>query len=455
MRRWVRGGWLVLLSAILLSGCTLGGGKQTEEWGEEETATIKVMYYDEQSFFQTYGNLFYAKYPNINLEVVSTQEIYKPDTDYREEFRKFIEEKQPDILMLSADEYEKYAAEGYLTDLDSLIKQSNFDLDGILPGVIDYLKSRGDGKLYGMSPTFNGQALFYNKDLFQQVGVPLPRDQMSWQEVFDLAGRFSGTNEDGQKIYGLSLGNYTTPDYAIRMVGETMRQTYVNPDSMAVTVNTDSWRQIFQMVLDAYQSGALHQEEMESGPRSFYTMEDYFKEQVFIGGRAAMSVDYFYALGNLQRAKDVLQDKIPDWGIVTVPVDPSNPDSSSFFSLNQIFAINAKTSNPRAAWEFIKYLSGDEYARVISRSLGNNGLPVRTEYIKDPEDRNIQAFYKLKPEETSLYSNYDKLPAAFLSSLNQMIREELELVMKNEKSVDEALNDIQEKGQAELNQAKE
>lgn len=135
MRRWVRGGWLVLLSAILLSGCTLGGGKQTEEWGEEESATIKVMYYDEQSFFQTYGNLFYAKYPNINLEVVSTQEIYKPDTDYREEFRKFIEEKQPDILMLSADEYEKYAAEGYLTDLDSLIKQSNFDLDGILPGV--------------------------------------------------------------------------------------------------------------------------------------------------------------------------------------------------------------------------------------------------------------------------------------------------------------------------------
>lgn len=253
----------------------------------------------------------------------------------------------------------------------------------------------------------------------------------------------------------MSLGNYTTPDYAIRMVGETMRQTYVNPDSMAVTVNTDSWRQIFRMVLDAYQSGALHQEEMESGPRSFYTMEDYFKEQVFIGGRAAMSVDYFYALGNLQRAKDVMQDKMPDWGIVTVPVDPSNPDSSSFFSLNQIFAFNAKTSNPRAAWEFIKYLSGDEYARVISRSLGNNGLPVRTEYIKDPEDRNIQAFYKLKPEETSLYSNYDKLPAAFLSSLNQMIREELELVMRNEKSVDEAMNDIQEKGQAELNQAKE
>lgn len=438
-----------------MAGCTFGGGGQAGQWDQEEKATIRVMYYDERSFYQTYGNLFYAKYPNIDIEVVSTQGIYKPDTDYREEFAKFIEEEQPDILMLTSDQYEKYAEEGYLYDLESYIQQSNFDLEGILPAGIDYLKIKGGGKLYGLSPTFSGRALYYNKDLFDQHGVSFPQDQMSWDEVFDLAKRFAGLEKDGKPVYGLSLGNYTTLEYVVSTIGNTMRQTYVNPDTMTVTIDTEGWNHIVTSAVDLFQSGALHQEERDSGPRSFYTMEDFYKEQVFIDGRAAMSLDYHYMLGELAQAKTVLKDKMPEWDVVTMPVDPSQPDVSSSFSADQIFAINAKSGNTRAAWELIKYISGDEYARVMSKSGTERGLLARTEYIKNEEGRNIEAFYKLKPEETSLYKNYDKLPENFLMTFNEWIQEELDLVAKNEKSVAEALATIQDKGQAELNRTKE
>lgn len=43
---------------------------------KNEVSTLKVMYYDEGQFFQHYGMLFSAIYPNVDIQVVSTQELY-------------------------------------------------------------------------------------------------------------------------------------------------------------------------------------------------------------------------------------------------------------------------------------------------------------------------------------------------------------------------------------------
>jgi len=60
----------------ILSGCNVGGGgadNGLKQLGKDEQATIKVMSnMDEPFFYQQYGALFSAKYPNIDVQVVST-----------------------------------------------------------------------------------------------------------------------------------------------------------------------------------------------------------------------------------------------------------------------------------------------------------------------------------------------------------------------------------------------
>jgi hypothetical protein len=78
-----------------------------------------------------------------------------------------------------------------LYELDAAIEQdSEFSLEGILPGAIQKMRSMGDGKLYDLAPTFSSDAIFYNKKLFEEYGVPLPQDGMIWNDLLLLAERF-------------------------------------------------------------------------------------------------------------------------------------------------------------------------------------------------------------------------------------------------------------------------
>ncbi|WP_232189721.1 hypothetical protein [Cohnella silvisoli] len=83
---------------------------------------------------------------------------------------------------------------------------------------------------------------------------------------------------------------------------------------------------------------------------------------------------------------------IKNWDVVTMPVNPQNPNVTDGTSLDQILAIDAKSSNIEAAWKFISYVNGDDYARVRSKTkLGSS--PVRTKYFTDEEGHHLQTFW--------------------------------------------------------------
>ncbi|WP_051107715.1 ABC transporter substrate-binding protein [Paenibacillus fonticola] len=226
----------VLSLTMLVSACI--GGDSKSEGGlrplpQGEEPTIKVMYYyDESEFFRDYGTLFVSKFPNINVEVLNMQSLENWGSLTDEDIYKFIEEEKPDVLLLGTNQYEKLAGEGKLYALDPLITQDKFDLEGINPSIVKLLRDKGGGSLYGLTPTFNSQALIYNVDLFQKYGIEPPTDSMSWEEVFALANRFSTNGGDQNRVYGFGLPDYS--DYAdlaytiglsneLRMVKPTLR----------------------------------------------------------------------------------------------------------------------------------------------------------------------------------------------------------------------------------------
>lgn len=177
MKRIRKGLTAGLSLAVLLTGCTSGGAgdkpsKTLKELGKDEKASIKVVYWDKNYFFQKYGNLFSAKFPNIDVQVVSMQGMIRdPNKDMNKEFQKLIDDEKPDVLMFqSSDLFERWANDGKLYQLDDVIRQDKFDVENILPSVIEQIKAKGNGNIYGLAPFFYSQALFYNKDLFEKYG---------------------------------------------------------------------------------------------------------------------------------------------------------------------------------------------------------------------------------------------------------------------------------------------
>jgi multiple sugar transport system substrate-binding protein len=391
----------------------------------------------------------------VDIEVVSTQSMYMnmDGKDPEKEFNKMLEEKKPDVLMLDINRYEKMAADGKLLELDAVIHKDKFDIENILPSITDLLKSKGNGRLYGLSPSFYSNVLMYNKDLFEQNGIEFPKDQMSWEEVLQLAKRFPTTGDEDKRIYGFFQNNYGQASIYqfATMIAVTEGLSAVDPENLKVTINNNSWKKVFETSLDALNSKAMNSPKASDNSQQSNSYENYLKRDYFISGRAAMTINGYYMFDQLQQAKNQIKDFKPiNWDIVTVPVDPKNPDKTNGFGVNELFAINSQSTQQRAAWEFVKYLNSEEFARIQSRS--SQQLLTRTKYTKEKDGHSLEAFYKLKAD-TDFYKGYEKIPQNFYQPFNQLVDQEMKPVLEGKKSVDEVLPFIQAKGQEALDKA--
>src|SRR4030095_1529077 len=98
----------------------------------------------------------------LNIQVVSWNDIDQQSSTMIQNGN------PPDILNLNA--YASYAKDGLLYDSDEVLPSA------VKSDLIDAFVASGtyEGKLYGMPDLSSARALFYNKTLFQQAGIPNP-----------------------------------------------------------------------------------------------------------------------------------------------------------------------------------------------------------------------------------------------------------------------------------------
>lgn len=447
-RKWLSKALLLLLCGVLFTGCSSTPNKE-----KELRSSLKIMYMDAGYFATQYGDVFSSKYPNIDVEVVSTSSIYQGNTqDFNKALADLIEKEQPDVVSLSMDEYEKFAAEGKLMELDTLIQRDKYDIASIYPALIDILKDKGEGKLFGLAPSFYGNALFYNADLFAKHGVDIPQDGITWKEILDLARRFPTDGDEKTRIYGFGNDYSMSMDNLASTIAATQGLKSINTDTMKITLNTDSWKQAYQLAKEAIDAGVIYNP--KDGGFQGGNIEDFYQSQLFVMGRTAMTTGNAYSLSVMKSAKDAMKDYKPfQVGIVAGPVDPAEPDKSRNIKFNEVFAIRANSPNADAAWEFIKYVNGEDFAKVKSKSL-NNGLMSRMGYSKEFEGVSLDVFYKLQPKlEGAVSKDMSKIPQSFYAQYQPIADREMKLVQDNKKSMEEALNTIEQEGQVVLDKA--
>lgn len=456
------------LALGLLSGCN--GSKAASE-KEEKVLRIGMLYgsSDDSWFRQQYTDIFEYTNPNIKIELVTAidnnqyrysdgSEPYE-QPDQLESMKKIMTGSNPvDVVVADTGTLKQLIEENLVKPLDPMIQEDKFDTSDFVPAVIDGLKDLGGGTLYGLAPSFSSSALYYNKKLFTDAGVEPPTDKSTWDDIFDKA-RLVAKGEGKDRVFGFSFNRYRGQDPFWDM-----QYTYMSglqlktfdDKAETMTVNSPQWIKVWETI------SKLAKDKIMPDNSSYDPNEPWtpLSDDLFLSGKVAMTIEGSHYINELADANNnaakIKNFKPVDWDVVTMPVHPEKPDVGGNINLSNTFSINNNAPNAEAAWQFIKFVNGEEYAKLKSRS-NTYEMVSRKSYIQPKQglSYNIQAFYSLKPfPPTNAKTDKLMMEKPGLYSVTTVGRTYFQQVMENKKTPEEALKEWAEKGNKMLQEIK-
>ncbi|MFD0675940.1 MULTISPECIES: ABC transporter substrate-binding protein [unclassified Paenibacillus] len=441
LTRWKYVSAAVLTAVVMLSS----GCDQKPQQASSPKGVLKIAFGSEESFQHMYADYFIAKFPELEVQIIPTQDIYGQGKDPLKEYMKLVDEQRPDLLFTNSFDYDKLASTGRLYDLSPLVAKDHFDIENLLPAAVDYLKIKGQGKLYGLAPSFSSSVMFYNKDLFDRYQIPYPTDRMTWEDMFRLAARFPADGSKAERIYGFHMGYMKSPQDFADYIGQTQGLSLVDAEGKKLLINTEAWKRIYTMVIEGYKSGML-QWTYSPEDKTRFDKEDVEAEDLFSAGRSAMTISNIGQISGLKQRGATFA-----WSMTSTPsADPNHKRSPNFY-LYPIFSINAQAENVTNAWEVVKFFNSAEAARIEAKTSVE--LPVRKAFAKEMDGHSLEPFYQISYDETTQASYNESIPRSFGEAYRKVSLQQVSAMMKGEVSVDKGLQQLQEQGQLALDEA--
>lgn len=200
----------------------------------------------------------------------------------------------PDIVQFDASEMPTFADAGGLVDLRTL----GLATDDIPEGIVDF--GSYQGTYYGAARSVNTLALFYNKDLLDEAGVPVPT---TWDELRAAARKLT----EGKR-YGLALSAGGAEDGVFQFTPFMWSNGGDESDleSPRVVEALDYWKALLR-------DGSLSKSTVN------WTQADVNDQ--FMAGNAAMMINGPWQVETLD------SDKSLHWEIAQIPVPEAGADS--------------------------------------------------------------------------------------------------------------------------------
>lgn len=277
----------------------------------------------------------------------------------------------PDVMDLSEAMMQSMVQAGLLMDLTEVAKQHGFDPSKTFPAIRDALTV--DGRQYRFPANVNAQAVLYNKAIFDDHGVPYPREGWTWDD-FVAAGRAIAERPSKSGREHIPLANsYPNDLFSDLLVAHGGR--YFSEDGLTSRLDSPEAVAAFQHYHDLMfkhrvlptpeQSVAMSsQGGWGSGGINWFASGD--AAMIMIGRWFILQAENFPGLrGHL--------------AAVRLPRMPGQP--SRGFTRARGVAVNARTRHPEAAVKFLAHLNSPEYGRSIVED--GDSMPPNPAMAKD------------------------------------------------------------------------
>jgi multiple sugar transport system substrate-binding protein len=327
-----------------------------------------------------------SKFPGIQFSFVT---LKNGDMEKR-----IKEGNVPDLILdIDRDSIPPYLLDKVQYDMTPLIRKYNLHLESFEPGLIDHVKAYGDkGQLYALPYARYLYALFYNKNIFDKLHVPYPKNDMTWDDVVELAKKTT-TQVDGVSYRGLDL---FIGDLGFVSLMDQFTHNILDAKTDQAQVTNEAWTKMAQLIRTVYLIPGN-----QADPAKFVNPDAFFKN-----GRVAMAIGTQTNLftNGAQNNKSL--------DIVTYPtMSASQKTMPGTRTLNVMISSTSKEKDK--AFQVVAYLLSKE-AQLANSRQGFGTVLHDPEVMKalgsdypSVQGKNIQAFYKNELPKISGISKYE------------------------------------------------
>jgi multiple sugar transport system substrate-binding protein len=402
----------ILMSAMLVLALVAGVSAQAP-------VKLKLILWDlnQTTYMMPIIDAYTAKHPNVSFEFVNI-----PANDYGQKLAIMLAGGDTSDIVSVKDipMYASMVAKKQIEPLNSYISRDKVDL-AQYSGVTDQITV--DKVLYALPFRSDIWILYYNKDLFDKAKVPYPTNDMTWDQYAELARKLSsGTGVD--RVYG---SHYHTWRSTVEL------PTVQDGKNSIIATDYSYMKPYYEMVLKMQKDKTVMDfSSLKVGNIHYSGL--WYNEQI-----AMMPMGSWFIGTLISKIKDGTADM--KWGIAKYPHPAGIAAGTTAGTITSI-ALNAKSANKEAAWDFIKFFSGPEGAQVLAK-IGS--LPAIRNSQVLANMKAVPGFPQDAVSSEALNTAMVRLELPMhdkVAVIEQILNQEHELIMTESKSVDQGLADM-------------
>ncbi|MEV4995160.1 extracellular solute-binding protein [Streptomyces niveus] len=368
MRRGITATALAATLALAATAC--GGDEETAAKSGSGELTGTVTWWDtstvgsEDKVFKKLAEDFEAKHKGVDVKYVNV-----PFGEAQNKFKNAAGSGSgaPDVIRSEVAWTPEFADLGYLAPLDGTAALK--DEKDFVPQAA--ASTKYDGKTYAVPQVIDSLGIFYNKKLFKDAGVEVPK-------TIDELKTVSKTIKDKTGKTGMYLRGDDAYWFLSFLYGE--GGDLVDAQGKTVTVDSPAGVKAMEVVKDLVDSGAAKTDATDG----WENMQAAFK-----GGDVAMMINGPWAIADTY-AGPQFKDKA-NLGVAPVPAGSAGQGAPQG---GHNLAVYAGSKNLDASYAFVEYMSSAESQAKITTEL--NLLPTRTSVYSQPDvaKNEIVGFFK-------------------------------------------------------------
>ncbi len=360
---------------------------------------------------------FHDAHPNITVEVQHIEDL------------NYTASQSSNIDVFEADQFEliSLVEGGAILSLDPILQEDPHGIVGdFYPHILEAFTWQG--QIWAVPADIDPWVLYYNKDLFDQAGVPYPQPEWTWNDFLEKAARLTMDRGDHTQ-YGFGSNPKEAPEIIafIYQHGGGLVDNIVDPQTP--TFDSPATIEAVQWYTDlALEYGVMAPPEV---------MALYRRGGAF---EAAMRQHVAMWMGSLSsRGGHIWHFEWPfNWGVVPLPRDE---ERATLFQLSGYF-ISAHSPHPREAWLWIEQVTGSP------RHAWN--LPPRRSVAQTDLYRQRVGEEVADAALASAEYGLTSPPTPWLMEVFTWLNEALTSILTGEQKVETAMQEVQRKAEAAL-----